>query len=139
MARSDYYGVGNHEAASKFLGQIIFRLNIQQRRQPECNRLVSSKPVRSAKLSLASEADEETIGGPPAGRILRLGSNQVDAQGDDKERGRSRRLLCFDRENRQWRTGLFDEVRKLARAAATAATGRKHGGAAAGARVPAAA
>jgi hypothetical protein len=39
MAQQDYYVADNHEAASKFLGQKFFRLNIQQRRQGECNRL----------------------------------------------------------------------------------------------------
>jgi hypothetical protein len=30
MRRMDYYGANHHDAASKFLGQIYFRLNIQQ-------------------------------------------------------------------------------------------------------------
>jgi hypothetical protein len=30
IALADYYGCGHHEAASKFLGQKNFRLNIQQ-------------------------------------------------------------------------------------------------------------
>jgi hypothetical protein len=49
MARSDYYGAGNHEAASKFLGQKIFRLNNQQRRRAKCNRLGMPEPIQSVE------------------------------------------------------------------------------------------
>src|SRR5260221_3170966 len=41
MARADYYAAANHEAASKFLGQKLFRLNIQQRLSSVCNRLAT--------------------------------------------------------------------------------------------------
>jgi hypothetical protein len=49
MDEPDYYGADSHEAASKFLGQIFFRLNIQQHREAECNRFVLSEPVQSAE------------------------------------------------------------------------------------------
>jgi len=39
MAGADYYDPANHEAASKFLGQKLFRLNIQQRLSSGCIRL----------------------------------------------------------------------------------------------------
>jgi hypothetical protein len=50
IARPDYYDAGNHEAASKFLGQENFRLNIQQRRRAECNRLVLPETVGETRL-----------------------------------------------------------------------------------------
>jgi hypothetical protein len=56
MARLDYYGAGNHEAASKFLGQKNFRLNNQQRRQAKCNRLVMPEPVQSAEGILCEQS-----------------------------------------------------------------------------------
>jgi hypothetical protein len=46
MVRADYYGPANHEAASKFLDQKLFRLNIQQRLSSSCNRLALTDPVR---------------------------------------------------------------------------------------------
>jgi hypothetical protein len=49
MAGPDYYGAGLHEAASKFLGQKFFRLNIQQHREAECNRFVLPEPVQSVE------------------------------------------------------------------------------------------
>jgi hypothetical protein len=48
MAGAEYYRAGIHEAASKFLGQKIYRLNIQQHPPAECNRLVLIEPVQSA-------------------------------------------------------------------------------------------
>jgi hypothetical protein len=53
MAGPDYYGASLHEAASKFLGQKFFRLNIQQHRDAECNRLVTSEPIGETYLSRA--------------------------------------------------------------------------------------
>jgi hypothetical protein len=49
MAEWEYYAAGHHEAASKFLDQNFFRLNIQQHRGAECNRLVLPEPVQSAE------------------------------------------------------------------------------------------
>jgi hypothetical protein len=49
MTGLDYYGAGNQEAASKFLGQKNFRLNNQQRRRAKCNRLVMPEPVQSVE------------------------------------------------------------------------------------------
>jgi len=49
MAEPEYYVAGHHEAESKFLGQKFFRLNIQQRREAECNRLVLPEPAQSAE------------------------------------------------------------------------------------------
>ncbi|MEH2568022.1 hypothetical protein [Bradyrhizobium sp. AZCC 2289] len=46
MAGADYYDPANHEAASEFLGQKYFRLNIQQRLSSVCNRLAVTDPVR---------------------------------------------------------------------------------------------
>jgi hypothetical protein len=45
MAGADYYAAAHHEAASKFLGQKFFRLNIQQRPSSSCNRLALTDPV----------------------------------------------------------------------------------------------
>jgi hypothetical protein len=56
MARPEYYGACNHEAASKFLDQKNFRLNIQQRPPAECNRLVLIEPVQSATKRNLSRA-----------------------------------------------------------------------------------
>ena len=49
MDEPDYYGAGSHEAASKFLGQLFFRLNIQQHHKAECNRFALPEPVPSAE------------------------------------------------------------------------------------------
>jgi hypothetical protein len=46
MAGADYYDTANHEAASKFLDQKYFGLNIQQRLPSVCNRLALTAPVR---------------------------------------------------------------------------------------------
>jgi hypothetical protein len=56
MARSVYYSAGNHEAASKFLGQKFFRLNNQQRRQAKCNRLATPEPVQPVEGILREQS-----------------------------------------------------------------------------------
>jgi hypothetical protein len=97
MAPADYYAPANHEAASKFLGQKCFRLNIQQPSRAGCNRLVAADrvrhedPVQSGNVFLASVADEEIFTGPAADGVAGLGPDPIDAQGHAKKRDGARR------------------------------------------------
>ena len=84
----------------------------------------------AASVPFNRGSDEENSALLVANRRAGIGSDTIGAQGrrpaGGQRRGGSRRQLCADRTDRQWRTGLFDEVRKHP-CAEPAATGADRG------------
>lgn len=106
MCRTNFYGAGHHEAASKFFDQKQFRLKIQQRLSLAPDTLATPVRFNEERTSVAIEVHEIFGIFNSVGFVARLGANQIGTQ----RCNRSRRQLCSDRPNRERHAGLFDEV-----------------------------
>jgi len=85
ISDADYYAAAHHETASKFVGQNVFGLNIQQTMAKRLDGLPLADPVQWVeRRSSAKEADEEARICNPLDLVASVGANQTVTQGRDR-------------------------------------------------------